>query len=123
MSIDEKYITIKKIFWDYNTDLLPIAEVISRDLKSIDSYEFKLMLNRMLERLNWYELLDILGADLLKQLLTPETINRLRDKGLRGRYESIRRILFGEPLSVSGWDTEYRERIKHTLLSNRWYRT
>ena len=89
----------------------------------IDDYEFKLILNRMLERLNWYEILDILGIDLIKQLLKPEIISKLRNKEIRERYETIRRILFKEPLPYSGWDPEYRKRIKATLLSNRWYRS
>ncbi len=120
---EKKRNALLNIFWDYNTDLLPLEKIIKRDLKSIDDYEFKLILNRMLERLNWYELLDILGIDLIKQLLTPEIIGKLRNEGLKERYETIRRILFKEPLPVSGWDPEYRKRVKTTLLSNRWYRT
>jgi len=120
MSLEEKYKILKSIFWNYNTDLLPFNKVIERDINSIDDYEFKLMLNRMLERLNWYELMDILGIDLIKKLLTPEIISKLRNKELKDRYERIRRILFKEPLSISGWDPEYRKRIKTTLLSYRW---
>ena len=120
---EKKRNALLNIFWDYNTDLLPLEKIIKRDLKSIDDYEFKLILNRMLERLNWYELLDILGIDLIKQLLTPEIIGKLRNEGLKERYETIRPILFKEPLPVSGWDPEYRKRVKTTLLSNRWYRT
>jgi len=120
MSLEEKYKILKSIFWDYNTDLLPFNKVIERDINSIDDYEFKLMLNRMLERLNWYELMDILGIDLIKKLLTPEIISKLRNKELKDRYERIRRILFKEPLSISGWDPEYRKKIKTTLLSYRW---
>jgi len=123
MSVEEKNKVLKSIFWDYNTDLLPLGKLIERDINSIDDYEFKLMLNRMLERLNWYELMDILSIDLIKKLLTPEIISKLRNKELRDRYERIRRILFKEPLSISGWDPEYRKRIKTTLLSYRWDRS
>jgi len=123
MSVEDKYKVLKSIFWDYNTDLLPLGKLIERDINSIDDYEFKLMLNRMLERLNWYELMDILSIDLIKKLLTPEIISKLRNKELRDRYERIRRILFKEPLSISGWDPEYRKRIKTTLLSYRWDRS
>lgn len=122
MTVEEKYKALKNIFWDYNTSLLPLDKVIKRDLNSIDNYEFNLILNRMLERLNWYELLDILGIDIIKKLLTPEVIVKLRSKELKDRYERIRRILLKEHLPFSGWDPEYRKRIKATLLSNRWYR-
>jgi len=123
MTTEEKYKALKNIFWDYNTGLLPLDKIIKRDLNSIDNYEFKLIINRMLERLNWYELLDILGLDLIKKLLIPEVTGKLRSKELKDRYERIRQILLKEPLPFSGWDPEYRKRIKTTLLSYRWYRT
>ena len=121
MNDEEKYIVLKNIFWDYNADLLPLAKVIGRDLNYIDDYDFNLIFKRMFERLSWYELLDILGIDIIKKLLTPERTSKLRSKELRYRYERIRRILFKEPLPFTGWDPEYRKRIKATLLSNRWY--
>lgn len=123
MTDDEKLISLKRIFWDYHTNLLPLKMVIKRDLSSIDDYMLRVIINRMLERLSWYELLDILGVDIIKHILTPEVIGRLRNKELKDRYERIRRILYKEPLPASGWDPEYRERIKSTLLSYRWYRT
>ena len=122
MTKEEKYKILKTIFWDYNTERLNLDKVISMDFSSIDEYEFKLILNRMLERLSWYEMLDIVGVELIKKHLTAEVIGRLRSKELKDRYERIRRILFKEPLPFSGWDSEYRKRIKATLLSNRWYR-
>jgi len=121
MSIEKKHKILKNIFWDYNTDFLPLDEIIKKNFKSIDDYGLNLILNRMLERLNWYELLDILGLDLIKQFLTPEIIDKLRNKEMKERYETIRRILFKEPLPISGWDPEYLKRVKTTLLSNRWY--
>jgi len=123
MTTEEKYKALKNIFWDYNTGLLPLDKIIKRDLNSIDNYEFKLIINRMVERLNWYELLDILGLDLIKKLLIPEVTGKLRSKELKDRYERIRQILLKEPLPFSGWDPEYRKRIKTTLLSYRWDRT
>ena len=122
MTIEEKHKILKTIFWDYNTERLSLDKIISRDFVSIDEYEFKLILNRMLERLSWYEMLDIVGVELIKKHLTAEVIGRLRSKELKDRYERIRRILFKEPLPFSGWDSEYRKRIKTTLLSDRWYR-
>lgn len=119
MTDDEKHISLKRIFWDYHTNLLPLKMVIKRDLSSIDDYMLRMIINRMLERLSWYELLDILGVDIIKHILTPEVIGRLRNKELKDRYERIRRILYKEPLPASGWDPEYRERIKSTLLSYR----
>ena len=123
MSIEEKYIILKRIFWDYNINLLSLDKIAALQLDEIDRYELDLIINRMLERLSWFDLLDILGVDLLKKILASGSINRLRSNELKDRYERIRRILFKEPLPVSGWDSEYIKRIKTTLLSNRWYAT
>ncbi len=123
MTPEEKYRTLKIIFWDYRTDLLPLDKVINRELDSIGDYEFNMMLNRMLERLSWYDLLEILGPDAIKRLLTKVTISKIRFNELRERYELIRKILSGEVVSFTGWGDEYYNKIKHTLFSHRWYST
>ena len=119
---DEKYKTLKRIFWDYHVERLPLDRIIAGEFESIDAYDLNLVLNRMFERLTWYELLDVLGVEGIKRMLTEERIVRLRNEDLKGRYERIRRILHHETVPVSGWDPEYRKRIQSTLLSDRWYR-
>ena len=121
MLLEEKHIILKRIFWDYNINLLNLDKIAALQLDEIDRYELDMIINRMLERLSWFDLLDILGVDLLKKILASGSINRLRSNELKDRYERIRRILFKEPLPLSGWDTEYIKRIKTTLLSNRLY--
>jgi len=118
---EQKYGILKKIFWDYNVEFLPLDKFINMEYDDIDEYVYNLVVTRMLERLNWYDILDIIGIEQLKIILTPDTIKRLRSNELKGRYERIRRILFKDPLPFSGWDPEYIKRIKTTLLSNRWY--
>ena len=121
MTREEKYNKLKKIFWDYNVDLLPLDKFINLETERIDEYMYKLVTTRMLERLNWYDLMDILGIEQLKEILSSGIIKRLRSIELKDRYERIRRILYKEPLPLSGWNSEYIKRIKTTLLSNRWY--
>ncbi len=121
MTREEKYNALKKIFWDYDVDLLPLDKFINIETDNIDEYIYNLVVTRMLERLNWYDIIHILGIEQLKKILLPDIINRLRSNDLKERYERIRRILFKESLPLSGWDPEYIKRIKTTLLSNRWY--
>ncbi|HPC35538.1 MAG TPA: hypothetical protein P5268_06755 [Candidatus Marinimicrobia bacterium] len=123
MNDKEKYDILTKIFWDYHVDKLPLDSIITGDLQSIDKYTFNFIIVRMLERLNWYDLLEILGPEYLKQILIPEIINKLRSKELRAKYEFIGKVLSGEDLSFTGWGDAYYQRLKHTLFSNRWYRT
>jgi len=75
-----------------------------------------------LERLPWHDILEIMGKERVKQLLTPEQVAKLRFPEQRQRYERIRKILQGEPVFLSGWDPRHRETYKRSLLSNRWYR-
>jgi hypothetical protein len=122
--LDKKVITacLAGIIWDYNVDLDELYEVLTRQRSKAGPFTLERLLVRMLERLSWYELLDALGLEYLRQNLTGEIIAKIRFKTLRGRYERISRFLSGHPVSLSGWDPEYREEVKHTLLSHRWHR-
>ena len=113
---------MKHILWDYDIDPYELYEVVTRKRGRVGHFDEQRVLQRMLERLSWYDLLDLLGVDFLRECLVPETIDRIRRPDVRERYEHIRRILHKEAVPLSGWDPEYRERVRHTLLSHRWYR-
>ena len=123
--MDKKAITaaLAGIIWDYKADPDELFEVLTGQRLKAGPFTFDRLLVRMLERLSWYELIDLLGLEYLRQNLTREIIAKIRFKTLRRRYERVSQSLSGHPVSLSGWDPEYREEIKHTLLSNRWYRT
>jgi len=110
------------IIWDYDVDPDELFEVITGKREKSGPFDAERIFVRMLERLSWYELIELLGLEFIKNHLNKDVIKKIRFKALRGRYETIRKILSGDPLSFSGWDHEYREKIKYTLLSNRWYR-
>ena len=123
LSQEEKISLIKKIIWDYNIDPLKIIDVISGKLERIYQFDAEKIFIRMLERLTWYDLINILGIDRIKSLLTADVIEKLRDPYMQEKYEFVRRILQKEAVSFSGWDPEHRKKIRYTLLSNRWYRS
>ena len=122
MTLQGKQEVLAKIFWD--------ADISGKLLYSIVMGEYshplitqKKIFIRMMERLGWHGILDILGVELVKRLLTKEMIALLRNTELRERYEFIRSILFGEVISFTGWGDEYYQKIRHTLFSDRWYRS
>ena len=121
MTTEEKLNRLKEIFWDYDIEKLPVDKIINMEFKHDDDYSYNLIINRMLERLDWYDLLDILGSDRIKEVLTKERISKLRFSELRDKYEFLRKILSGENVSFTGWGDGYYNQIKHTLFSNRWY--
>lgn len=113
---------LRGIIWDYDVDPDELFEVIIGKREKSGPFDAERIFVRMLERLSWYELIELLGLEFIKNHLSKDVIRKIRFKALRGRYETIRKVLSGDPLSFSGWDHEYREKIKYTLLSNRWYR-
>ncbi len=113
---------LKPVLWDYHTDPHDLFEAASGRKKQAGNFTQEAALIRILERLSWYDLIRLFGMKKLTALLTPEIISRIRIRGLREKYEFARKVLQGEPVSFSGWDTKYREKIRHTLLSDRWYR-
>jgi hypothetical protein len=114
---------LKPILWDYNIDPYELFELVAGTKKQVGTFTREKALVRMLERLSWYDLVALFGIDGLTRLITPEIISQLRFKELKEKYEFVRKVLQGETVSFSGWRPEYREKIGHTLLSNRWYST
>lgn len=119
----QKLQPLRLISWDYNVEPQLMYDVLTGKAEKAGPFSRDKILLRMMERLSWYDLLDILGMEGIKSLLTRELIQKLRFEYVREKYEFIRKVLHGEPVSFSGWDPRYREAIRHTLLSNRWYRT
>jgi hypothetical protein len=114
---------LKPYLWDYNTN--PLAFYF---FTKTGKYSGAMPLDldrsiiRLLERMPWYDLIDLFGLPGLKKMITRERICFLRDPLLKEQYEFARQLLHKEPVSISGWRPEYRKKIKATLLSDRRYR-
>jgi hypothetical protein len=113
--------TMKLIIWDYEIDPYELYEVVTGKKGRIFHFDFERVFLRMLNRLSWFDLLDLLGIDFLRKNLSKDIINKIEIQELRDKYKFARKTLQGEPVSPSGWSDEYREKIRHTLFSDRWY--
>jgi hypothetical protein len=122
MSIEEKQQLLRSIFWDYHLTGKELLDVVTGVAQEGLIARENILL-RMLERLGWHDIVEIVGVKSLKELLTPALIIRIRQSELRIRYEFIRSVLSGATLSFTGWGDEYYQGIKHTLFSHRWYST
>ena len=120
ISRDEINKKIKAAFWDYNIDPNKLYLILIGKDSGKEFSKEKILL-RLLERLSWYELLDILGKEYLANNLNRLWINKIRNPVIREKYESIRKILQGEAISNSGWSDQNRKRLKASLLSDRRY--
>jgi len=114
---------LKKILWDYEIDPPLLYDVIVGKRERVGTFNKEKIMLRALERLSWYDLLELFGKEELGRNLTDDIIRKLRFKELQEKYEFARKVLQGETVSYTGWSPEYRKKIRHTLLSNRWYST
>ena len=114
---------LKPIIWDYRLDPLDFYRIALGQQAGQGWFTQEWALRRLLERLNWYDLIDLFGLDFLKVHLTPQLVAKLRIKELRHRYEIARCLLNQQPLPLSGWDSQTRQRCQDAVLSNRWYRS
>lgn len=112
---------MKMVIWDYDIDPLDLYDIVTGKKTEIGTFNKERVLIRMIERLSWYDLINILGIEYLKKNINRELLKHLRFEAIRNKYEFIRKILQGEVVSFSGWSPEYREKIRHTLLSHRRY--
>lgn len=120
---EETYRILKRLNWDYQIPLEDIFAVITGERSHAGHWDFEHLFIRMLERLNWYELLDLMGRETLMEHLTRDAIKQVRFPSLREKYERLRNILRGNPVSFTKWGPEYRDEVRDTLFSNRWYST
>ena len=116
---------LQPFIWEYFIDPLDVYILVRGktigESTSGSVFNQETMFIRLLERMPWFQLLEVFGITFLKKRITQRIIKKLRDPLLREHYESVRCILHGKTLPFSGWRTEYRQKIRATLLSDRRY--
>ncbi len=111
---------IGNAFWDYNVDSAELFDILLNKKAGNGFFNKEYILRRLLDRLSWYELIDVLGIDYIRQNLSKSIISKLRNNTLKERYEFVRKFLQEETLPFSGWDNKTCERLKSSVLSDRW---
>jgi len=121
ISEKEKISKIKSAFWDYNICPQDIYMVVVGKKEGSGIFTREKILIRLLERLSWYEIIDLFGKEFLRKNLRQAIISKIRNPEIRNRYEFIRRILQKETVSFTGWSVQNRKRLESSILSHRWY--
>jgi hypothetical protein len=122
MKLEKNIKTLRNIFWDYNVEPDEIYLILKKEKEEDKFFSREKILLRILERMGWYEVLELLGKDYLKKNLTVSLLRKIRNPNIKIRYEILRKFLQGEALSFTGWSDENSKRLKTSLLSERWYR-
>ena len=82
---------LKRINWDYTYSVQEQEKILAgSDIKPKIHIYLKLLLS-----VRWYTLKKILTEQELKEILSPDIVNRLHIQSLRQNYTNARRILFG----------------------------
>jgi predicted nucleotidyltransferase len=113
---DQKRRIVRSLVWDYDVREDMLLDVLLGLREKEGPFDQERIFLRALERLPWHDILEIMGKERIIQLLTPQRIAKLRFPGQRRRYERIRKILRGEPVSLSGWNAIDLENVEDRRL-------
>ena len=81
---------LKSIVWDYRVAPSKLLRVMKGTRIKEGPFTRERLFIRMLERLSWYEILDVLGLESVTELLTAKVIARIRPPERRRQYEVVR---------------------------------
>jgi hypothetical protein len=93
MDKTEKDRLLKGIVWDYNISSAEVEYVLSGEKDFILHYNKFSLFRKLLESYPWFVIIQLLGIDRIKSLLTDEVIKGLRTKALQKQYEFIQKRL------------------------------
>jgi hypothetical protein len=120
---ERKLELLAAIAWDYDTDPETLLAVLEDRQENAAGLHKPAIYRRLLRALPWQNIVGLIGADQAIALLTPENIAHLWPRELKEQYERLRKILRGEPVSPSEWDSpNARARLRQRTFSHRWYR-
>lgn len=83
---------LKRIVWDYSIDEKTLWDIFEGKSKTFSLNQNKLY-SRLLLSTPWYRLLDCLGLNGLKELLTDEVINSIWIKDIREKFSYAKETL------------------------------
>ena len=114
----DKKLIIKKLIWDYDISIEDILLCLEGKKEKAGFYNKTDLVIKMLNHLSWYKIIALIDLDELKNYLTKENIKRIFPKGLRIKYEFLRKLLFKEAIPAAGWNSKNDEFPIYALLSN-----
>ena len=83
---------LKRIVWDYSVDEKTLWDIFEGKSRTF-SLNKKKLYSRLLLSTPWYRLLDCLGLNGLKEILTDEVVNSIWIKDIREKFIYAQKIL------------------------------
>lgn len=87
---------LKRVVWDYSIDENTLCDIFKGETSTFSLNKEKLC-SRLLLSTKWYRLLDCLGSNGLKEILTDEAINLIWIRDVREKFNYAKKVLHGLP--------------------------
>jgi|GEM_PF-1341328 len=78
---------LKKLVWDYSYPIEDVNKLLNGEINQLGHLTKRALFIRAIESLSWYSVLELFEAKEVLRLLNEGTINEIRSKSLRKRYE------------------------------------
>ena len=93
MDSAEKKKLFNQIMWDYNISPEDVESVFAGTKTHAGHYTRETLFLKLLESYSWFTIVQLLSMDEIQALLTSSTINKLKSKSLRKKYEFVQKRL------------------------------
>ena len=93
MMDQKRHRLLSQIVWDYNISIEELDDVLKGKLDRAGHYSKEMIFKKIIESYPWFTVLYLFTPREIMAYLTTDTINQLRSKSLRLKYEFIRRRL------------------------------
>ena len=87
-------IHLKDLFWDYHFNEDELQALLNGDVDKVGHLDRNALYARILTSMNWYQIMDLIPGEKIKEALSDEVIERIRFKDLREKYYFAKRLLF-----------------------------
>lgn len=94
MMLKENRLSLKRLFWDYDFSEKELEDLLRGNTLRVGHLEKTGLYARMLSSLPWYDILDLVENNHLKELLSDAVIARIHSNDLKNKYAVAKRILF-----------------------------
>ncbi len=83
----------RQLMWDYNISPQEIEKLINGETQFAGHYDKKGLFIKVLENYPWYIVLQIFDIKTIKELLTDDTIEKLRMEDMKNKYRYVKKRL------------------------------
>lgn len=78
---------LQKLIWDYSYSTDELNKLLTGEINQLGHLTKRTLFVRAMESLSWFSVLELFGAKEVLRFLNEGTINEIRSRALRKRYE------------------------------------